>query len=307
MWVLMSAACNRQRDAFSSCHPLINFYYFVLVIVSAMFFLHPILMGISFVSAVIYSIYLNGKRAVKFTLLGILPMFLAAAIFNPLFSHAGVTILFYHPNGNPITLESILFGLAMGGMLVSVIAWFSCFNAVMTSDKFTYLFGKIIPALSLVFSMTLRLVPRFKAQLKVIAKAQKCIGKGATDGNVFKRARNGMAILSILVTWALENSIETANSMKSRGYGLKGRTQFSIFRFEKRDIVMLVILVFATIILMIGTALDLTSVLFFPWIIIAPISPFSMLVYITFIMLVNIPMTLNVLEDMKWKSIRSEM
>ena len=307
MWVCMSATCNKQRDAFSSCHPFVNFYYFTLVIVCAMFFLHPVFMGISFVSAVIYSIYLNGKKAVKFTLLGIVPMFLAATIFNPLFSHAGVTILFFHPNGNPITLESILYGVAMGGMLVSVIAWFSCFNAVMTSDKFTYLFGKIIPALSLVFSMTLRLVPRFKAQIKVIAKAQKCIGKGAMSGNVFKRIRNGIAIISILVTWALENAIETAHSMKSRGYGLKGRTQFSIFRFEKRDVLMLCLLVFATIILLIGTVLSLTTIQFFPWIIIAPMTPFSVFMYVIFIMLVSIPMILNILEDMKWKSIKSKM
>ena len=42
-------------------------------------------------------------------------------------------------------------------------------------------------------------------------------------------------MVSILVTWALENAIETADSMKSRGYGLKGRTAFSIYRFNRRD------------------------------------------------------------------------
>ena len=303
----MLGSKSNKRDAFSSCHPFINFYFFTLVIVCAMFFLHPVFMVISFVSALFYSIYLNGKKAVKFALLGMLPMFLMAAIFNPLFSHAGVTILFFHPNGNPITLESILYGLAMGGMLINVIAWFSSFNAVMTSDKFTYLFGKVIPALSLVFSMTLRLVPRFKAQIQAIAKAQKCIGKGLKDGNVFKRARNGMTIVSILVTWALENAIETANSMKSRGYGLKGRTQFSIFRFERRDLIMLSMLVFATVVLVVGMVLNLTTIQFFPWIILSPITPFSIFVYVVFLALASMPMVLNVMEDMKWKSIKSEM
>jgi len=33
----------------------------------------------------------------------------------------------------------------------------------------------------------------------------------------------------------LENAIETADSMKSRGYGLPGRTAFSIYRFDRRD------------------------------------------------------------------------
>jgi energy-coupling factor transport system permease protein len=31
-------------------------------------------------------------------------------------------------------------------MLISVITWFNCYSAVMTSDKFVYLFGRIIPA-----------------------------------------------------------------------------------------------------------------------------------------------------------------
>lgn len=39
----------------------------------------------------------------------------------------------------------------------------------------------------------------------------------------------------ILVTWALENAIETSDSMRSRGYGLKGRTAFSIYHFTRKD------------------------------------------------------------------------
>lgn len=304
MWGRILVDNPHSRDAFSSYHPLVNFYYFVIVIVCAMFFLHPIFMILSFLNGLIYAIYLNGRRAVHFTLLGMLPMFFIAAIFNPLFSHAGVTILFYFPNGNPGTLESILYGIAMGGMLVTVVTWFSCFNKVMTADKITYLFGKITPALSLVFSMTLRFVPRFKNQIKEIANAQKCLGKGMTDGNILVRAKNGAAIISVLITWALENAIETANSMKSRGYGLKGRTHFSIFEITKRDRVLLILLVLSTMVMLIGTHLRITSIQFFPKIIMEPHSLMSMMVYATFWMLVSIPIILNIWEDMKWKSIK---
>jgi len=153
----------------------------------------------------------------------------------------------------------------------------------------------------------LRFVPRFKTQIKAIANAQKCIGKSTSDGNVLERAKNGMAIISILITWALENAIETANSMKSRGYGLKGRTHFSIFRFEKRDIILLILLVCCTIIMLISTHLRLTSVQFFPMIIMEPISHLSLAIYIMFLSLVSLPMLLNIWEDMKWKSIKSKI
>ena len=122
-------------------------------------------------------------------------------------------------------------------MMVAVITWFSCCNVVMTSDKFVYLFGKLIPALSLILSMTLRFVPRFTAQIKVVTQAQRCVGRDVSSGSVRKRIHNGLTILSIVITWALENAIETADSMRSRGYGMAGRTAFSIYRLQRRDLI----------------------------------------------------------------------
>lgn len=110
-----------------------------------------------------------------------IPFLLFMAVMNPVFNHQGVTILFYLNNGNPITKESILYGVAAACMFVTVIVWFSCYNVVMTSDKFIYIFGKILPALSLIFSMVLRFVPRYLAQIKVISNAQKCIGRDVSQ------------------------------------------------------------------------------------------------------------------------------
>ena len=120
-------------------------------------------------------------------------------------------------------------------VLFIMILWFSCYNQIMTSDKFIYLFGRIIPAMSLMLSMALRFVPHFIAQLKVIRNGQKCVGMDVSNGKWFKKVRYALNMVSILVTWALENAIETADSMKSRGYGLKGRTAFSIYRLNRRD------------------------------------------------------------------------
>ena len=224
-----------NRDTFSSYHPTINFIYFALVLIFTMFFLHPVSLLISLLSSLTYAVYLNGRKAVQFSLRFMLPMMLIAAITTPAFSHEGMTILAYLPSGNPLTLESILYGIAAAVMLASVITWFSCYNAVMTSDKFVYLFGRVLPALSLVLSMTLRFVPKFKAQLQVVSEAQRCVGRDVSDGTMLQRTKNAITILSIMVTWSLESAIETADSMKSRGYGLPGRTAFSIYRFDDRD------------------------------------------------------------------------
>ena len=210
----------QNKDTFSSYHPLINFLYFALVLVFAMFFTHPASQVIALFSALAYAAQLNGRQAMRKSLLWLLPMVLTALIVNPAFSHEGATILTYFPTGNPLTLESIIYGVAAAILLAAVVIWFSCYSVVITSDKFVYLFGRIIPALSLVLSMTLRFVPKFKAQIHVVSEAQRCIGRDVSTGTVLRRIKNAMTILSIMITWSLENAIETADSMKSRGYGL---------------------------------------------------------------------------------------
>ena len=138
----------KHKDTFSACHPAVNFVYFALVLVFTMFLMHPASLVISLGCALAYHISLSGRKAVRMQLLFLLPMVLIAAVANPAFNHEGATILTYLPTGNPLTLESILYGLAAALMLAAVITWFACYTAVMTSDKFVYLFGRIIPALS---------------------------------------------------------------------------------------------------------------------------------------------------------------
>ncbi|MBQ5583742.1 MAG: energy-coupling factor transporter transmembrane protein EcfT, partial [Ruminiclostridium sp.] len=125
-----------HRDAFDRCHPAINFLYFALVLVFTMVFLHPVSLVISLGTALVYLAALKGMESIKNGMKLLVPMMLMAAILNPAFNHEGVTILTYLPSGNPLTLESILRGLAGAVMLAAVITWFQCYSAVMTSDKF---------------------------------------------------------------------------------------------------------------------------------------------------------------------------
>ena len=295
-----------MKDSFSSYHPLVNFLFFAEVLGFSMFLLHPLCLGISLVCAVGYDIYLNGRKAVGFCLKGILPMMVITALLNPLFSHEGRTILTYLPSGNPLTLESILYGLAAAGMLAAVVLWFACFNAVITSDKFVYLFGRIIPALSLVLSMALRFVPRFMAQLKVVTRAQKCIGKDPSQGSLFHRIRCAGSILSVMLTWALENGIDTADSMKSRGYGLPGRTAFSVYRFDNRDRQALICLLVLGAAVLAGAAFDGLTWRYFPtvkW----STTPLSFGVLAAYAALCALPVILNRKEDRKWNALRSKI
>lgn len=290
-------------DSFSTYHPIINFIYFTAVIIFSMFFMHPIFQAIALISAFIYSIVLKGRKAVKFNLLYMLPLLIFMAVLNPAFNHAGITILFYLKNGNPITLESILYGIASATMFITVILWFSCYNQVMTSDKFIYIFGRIIPSLSLVLSMIFRFVPRYIEQIRTISNAQKAIGRDPSQGNIIQRAKNGLTILSIMTTWALENSIETADSMRARGYGLPGRTSFSIFSFDKRDKTVLQIMIILILIVLYGGVTGKNSIRFFPSIKYKEATGSSILIYIAYSILCMLPIITNIQEAIKWRSI----
>ena len=295
-----------MRDSFSSYHPLVNLVFFAEVLGFAMFLLHPLCLAISLLCGLAYDLYLNGKKALGLCLKGILPMMVFTALLNPIFNHEGVTILTYLPSGNPLTLESILYGFAAAAMLAAVVLWFACFNAVITSDKFVYLFGRIIPALSLVLSMALRFVPRFLQQLKVVTRAQKCIGKDPSRGSLLQRLRAAGSILSTMISWALENGIDTADSMKSRGYGLPGRTAFSVYRFDNRDRQALICLLVLGAAVLAGAAFDGLTWRYFPtvkWS--ATLLSFGVLAAYT--ALCALPLILNWKEDRKWNALRSKI
>ena len=292
---------------FKTYHPIVNFIYFVFVIGFSCFFVHPVSLCISILGGFIYSVMLKGKQAIKTNLLYMLPMLVAMALVNPLFNHEGATILTYMSNGNPLTLESIIYGFCAAGMIISVICHFSCYNEVMTSDKFIYLFGKIIPSMSLILSMTLRFVPRFAAQLKVVTNAQRCMGRDVSKGSIIKRAKNGLNILSIMTTWALENAIETADSMKARGYGHSGRTSFSIFKFDKRDAKTLLAILFFGIYTLVGAINGAMDFYYFPSIESTGFSVYKVSVFISYLLLCISPVIIELREVRRWKSLRSKI
>lgn len=289
-------------NEFSSLHPIVTFTYFALTIGFSMFFMNPILLTTSLTLAVLHSIIQDGARAVKFNLLYMLPIIVLTALINPAFNHEGVTILAYLPSGNPLTLESVIYGVASAFMLASVICRFSVFNKIFTSDKLICLFGRILPSLSLIISMTLRFVPRFKAQLKAVADAQKCIGRDITSGNLKGRIKNGLNILSSLTSWSLENAIETADSMKARGYGLSGRTAFSIYRFDKRDFTILLLTLALGIYVTTGAISGKIDYKYFPSFKLNDFSFYGISVYIAYGLLCALPIIFELWEVTRWKA-----
>ncbi len=153
--------------------------------------------------------------------------------------------------------------------------------------------------------MSLRFIPKFKAQMQIVREAQACIGRDTKNGSVFRRVGNAVKIFSILVTWSLENAIETADSMRSRGYGLPGRTAFSIYRFDSRDKAALVWLVFCGAYLISGWIAGGTYFRYYPTVKAAAWTPMTVSFMCVYLALVLTPVILDRKEDRQWKSLQS--
>ncbi len=298
---------SRMRDTFETYHPFVNFVYFSLVITFAMVLKHPVAQGISLFCAIAYALNIEFRKNIGFLVKFCFPMILMTTFINPAFNHEGTTTLLYFSTGNPLTLESILYGFSMGILMTTELLLFSAFSRVMTSDKFIYLFGRVIPALSLVLSMALRFVPKFKKQLDMVVEAQRSIGRDVSYGSLLQRIKMEILIFSIMITWALENAMETADSMKSRGYGLPGRTAFSIYRMEERDRYMLLWFLFCGLYLTAGSIILAFGCRYFPNIRYASIDRSTMSFYFVYFGLCITPVVLNIREEIKWKIIYLKM
>lgn len=134
-----------MTDSFSALHPALTFCYFAAVLLLTMFVLHPVFLALSLLGALGYCAQLRGWRSLWRTLGRLVPFLVLMAALNALFNHAGVTMLFYLPNGNPVTREALCYGAAAAAMFAAVILWFQCCSTVMTADKYLYVFGSVLP------------------------------------------------------------------------------------------------------------------------------------------------------------------
>ena len=293
-----------NRDAFSGFHPVVNFLFFVAALGLTMFIQQPVYLLISMISGCAYLLYLQGKKGFLRQVGYLVPILVMMAIMNPIFNHEGVTVLWYLPNDNPVTLEAICFGLASAVMMGASIVWFNCCNTVFTSDKIIYLFGRVIPALSLMISMTLRFVPRFKNFLQSVLRTQRAMHK---PENTKEKLGQALAAFSATVSWAMEQSIVSADSMKSRGYGLFGRTAFSIYIFEKRDGITLFVLFLLCAGAAVPHIVGLMGWTYYPSMTGELIGPVQIFAYLCYGGMCNLPLIIDMMEDRKWNALRSKI
>ena len=291
---------------FERCHPAVNLIYFAAVIVGMICFQHPVFLAISFLCAFAYSVKRNRGKAVIFNLC-LLPLVAAFALYYSSYNHFDITILWQNYIGNNMTVESLVYGIVLGFSITGAMIWMSCVYAVFSTDKVVYLIGKVSPRLSLFLAILLRMVPRLKKEAKKINMAQRGIGKGVDQGNLWQRLCNCIRIFSMLITWIIGALGTASDSMQSRGSSLRGRTAFSIYRFDNRDRAYVIGLFLCITVTIMAVILKVTDMTYDPRIIWNPVTPMSCLFYLGYAILCLMPLGLELWTEYQFRKARKNI
>lgn len=290
---------------FDSLHPAVAAVYFTSVLVFSMFIANPLMLVVSLAGGMLFFFIIREKAGIVKEIGLYFGLFCIISLTNPLFSHNGVTPLFFF-NNNPVTLEALLYGVNLALTVISTVYWFKSLSLIFTEDKLLFLFGSLVPKTALLISSALSFVPRLKEQAHSIAQAQASMG--IYTGEAWSdRLRGAVRVYSALVTRSLENAIDTAASMKARGYGLKGRTHYSLFRLRAKDLALLLVIAVSDGVIISVSATNRLSLEFYPSISFKGIDGFTLAAVTAFAVLCLLPSVLEAEEELKWQYYKSKI
>ena len=284
---------------FSEMNPAAIMLYYAAVISVSMFGMRPTLIVTALLSSILYCCLYSGVR--PRTHLWYAVLFVVLTVINPIISHNGATVLFYL-NSRPFTLEATLYGAAAAGMVVATLYRLRALISDITAEKLMYVFGRLSPKLALLLSVSLRYVALFRTRWRRISDTQKALGL-YKDGNIIDTVRGNMRVLSILITWSLENGIITAQSMEARGYSERRRSSYAIYRFRCADLILILLTAAGVALTAVGAAYSPFS--FYPAISGELFNTAGIAGSIAYALLCALPIIINVKEDIKWRCLQS--
>ncbi|MDP4171864.1 MAG: energy-coupling factor transporter transmembrane component T [Bacillota bacterium] len=289
-----------MSNRFDRLHPLVSFCYFAGSIILLLAMLHPLFLGAAFVAVLAVTfIYDHGENLRKWTIF----MFISGlfiAILNPVFNERGRHVLFVAYN-HRFSLEAILIGGMNALSLMSIIALFVTYNEVMTPNKLLFLFSKIFPQFAVLLMLTLRFIPLMRRRLEEISAVQASKGIYVTDGKLRDRVKNGMLYVQVLLTYSLEEAIQTADSMKARKYGTGRRTSYEYFIFTKTDLAALfyLLILFGTVLY--GRIKGLGYLNVYPLMEPLSLSPQEGVTFVLFLLFFIFPFVVEVGGRIRWR------
>lgn len=288
-----------MSNVFSTYHPAVSFAYLIVAVVFTMAAMHPVYVCLSFLGAFGCSCVTRGCAKTVRSLAWIVPLWAIVAVANLLLSGSGMTELFSIGSFS-FYAESLVYGACSGGMLASVFLWFSSYSACMDSDNSLALLGNVAPVIALMVTQVLRLVPQFLTRGQASLAVQKA-ATAARPRNKREQAEGRMRIVSILMSWGMEDGLDRSDAMRARGYdcGVR-RTTYKRYRFARQDALVIVAVALLAAANAFLAYVACSQFRFYP--------TTSTLVawwgYLPYLVLMVLPVVLQVKEWLLWRSLK---
>lgn len=289
-----------MESGFRGYHPYVLFFYYLYVGSLVMYFNHPLFLLTALIVLIVINLSHDRGKALKKWLPILLIMGTIMILLNPFLVSRGTNILFYF-RGKQVTLEALMYGITMSLSLISILILFISFNLILNGNKFLFIFSRILPRTAFLTMLSIRFVPLLKARLDEINSVQRIRGMTMTSGSLRERARSGMLIIQILLTWSLEEAIQTADSMKSRGYGTGKKTSYIPYQMEKQDWGWLLTSSILFLICLAGGILGYGKIEIYPELGTLHLYLLDWVLFISMIILVSFPLFVEGREHIRWK------
>ena len=288
-----------MENGFHGYHPYVAFCYYVCSGILIMYYNHPVfLITALFVLILVNLSHDRGKTLKKWTI-PLLLMGVVFALLNPLLVSRGTHFLFYIGN-RQITLEATMFGIVMSLTLVSVIILFVSFNLILNGNKFLFVIGKIVPRTAFLMMLSIRFVPLLHNRFTEISSVQRVRGMNMAQGTLRERARNGMNMMQTLLTWSLEEAIQTSDSMKARGYASGKKSSYHLYKMEKCDWFWLFTLILLFSLSIAGGMLGYGQIVIYPELGTLHFFIIDWLLFVSMIIILSFPLIVEGIEKARW-------
>lgn len=150
-------------------------------------------------------------------------------VLNPLLNSEGIHILFYLGE-RPVTMESLLYGMHNLLLIAALLMVFPSLNVLLDSERILFLFSRLMQTSALILSMAMRFVPLLTRRAWELRQLHRQEG-----GGLPARLRHAGKLLGALLDWTMEEGMQSARTLRARGYGAQRRSFYGTFRFTARD------------------------------------------------------------------------